>query len=470
MSKFLNADFLLTNKVSRRLYHEYAAKQPIIDYHCHLSPQEIAEDKHFSSITELWLGGDHYKWRAMRSAGVPEHEITGSADARLKFQRWAETLPWCIGNPLYHWTHLELQRYFGIKKNLNIQNAELIWRQCNNIISQPEFSAQNIIAKSNVEIICTTDDPCDDLHWHESIASNRKFTTKVLPSFRPDKILNIHLPDFSKYINLLSQTTKISITTWEKLQEAISMRVAYFHARGCRVSDHALTSLRVAQRENINTIFKSALKNKALTENQKFFFQNTLLQYLASLYKKYDWTMQLHIGALRNANYVMFETLGPDTGFDTIGDEHIASGLAHVLSAITAADGMPRTVLYNLHPKDNFTLAVMIGAFQGAQDQKEKSAFGKMQFGSGWWYNDQKDGMIRQLTDLANLGVLGKFIGMLTDSRSFISYPRHEYFRRIFCNLLGAWVEAGEYPADIDMLSHIVKAVCYQNAKKFLQL
>ena len=459
---FLDKSFLLHNCVSEKLYFEYSEALPIIDYHCHLPPNEIALDKRFSSLTELWLDGDHYKWRAMRGFGIKEFDITGTQEDKVKFLQWAKTLPWCIASPLQHWTHLELQRYFNIKTILNPQNAESIWNECNEQISQKDFSVKNLIKRSNVEIICTTDDPCDDLAHHKQIALDKEFATRVLPTFRPDFLININ----SGYMKTLGQITHTTIHNWESLQEAISSRVQYFHQMGCRLSDHSIDVSHMSAVEiNMDTVLDLVLQNKTVSKEQMASFEFTMLVFLASLYAKYNWTMQLHIGALRDVNPIALQEIGNNAGFDVIGDSGVARGLCDLLGAMQSKDALPKSVLYNLNPKDNFTLAVIAGAFQGSQ----KFDFGKIQFGSGWWFNDQKDGMLRQITDWANLGVLGKFIGMLTDSRSFLSFPRHEYFRRIFCNFIGELVVNGEYPNDEEMLKQIVQGVSYFNAKEFLQ-
>ena len=401
---FITKDFMLKNKTAKKLY-AYAEKMPIIDYHCHLSPKMIAENHQFKNAYDLFLGGDHYKWRLMRSNGIDEEYITGGADDFEKWCAFAKTVPLMIGNPMYHWTHLELKRYFGIDETLSEKTAKVIWDKVNACLAKEEFRAQGLIKMSNVEVICTTDNPYDDLAYHKQL---KTFGTKILPTFRPD------LSD---------------------IRTDICERMDYFHENGCRLSDHAIDEM-----------------NDELIEK---------LVFLGEEYAKRGWTMQLHIGAMRNNNTKMFEKLGPDTGFDSVNDFQIAEGVSKLLNALEMKDALPKTILYTLNPKDNYVLGTMLGNFQKAPTP------GKIQFGSGWWFNDQRDGMESQMKALANLGLLSRFVGMLTDSRSFVSYPRHEYFRRILCNLLGKWVEEGEYPADFEMLKEIVEGICYKNAKEY---
>lgn len=401
----INDNFMLKNKTAEKLYFEYAKDMPIIDYHCHLSPKMIAEDYRFKSAYDLFLGGDHYKWRQMRSNGIDENMITGDSDEYEKWLGFARTMPLLIGNPLYHWTALELKRYFDIDLPLNEKNAKEVWDICNERLKSDDFSAKNLIRRSNVEVICTTDNPYDDLHYHEQL---KDFETKVIPAFRPDL---------------------------KEINNDITERMDYFHAHGCRLSDHAIDEI-----------------NDDIIEKMVF---------LGMEYAKRGWAMQLHIGAMRNNNTRMFEKLGADTGFDSVNDFEIAKGLSKLLNELEKKDMLPKTILYCLNPKDNYVLGTMLGNFQKGPMP------GKLQFGSGWWFNDNRDGMEEQLRALANLGCLGRFIGMLTDSRSFVSYPRHEYFRRILCNLLGEWVENGEYPADYEALKDIVEGISYRNAKEY---
>ena len=404
---FINDDFMLKNETAKKLYHEFAKDLPIIDYHCHIPPEKIAENYKFKNAYDLFLGGDHYKWRLMRSNGIDEEYITGNADDFEKWKMFAKTVPLMIGNPMYHWTHLELKRYFGVDKTLSEKTAEEIWEQVNGCLKKDEFTAQGLVKMSNVETICTTDNPYDDLKYHKRL---KDFDVQILPTFRPDL---------------------------SNIKSDITDRMDYFYENGCKLSDHAVDGI-----------------NDDIIEK---------LVFLGEEYAKRGWTMQLHIGAMRNNNTRMFEKLGADTGFDSVNDFEIAQGISKLLNALEMKDRLPKTILYTLNPKDNYVLGTMLGNFQKAPTP------GKIQFGSGWWFNDNRDGMEEQLKALANLGLLSRFVGMLTDSRSFVSYPRHEYFRRIFCNLIGRWVEDGEYPDDSEMLKEIVEGVCYKNAKEYFK-
>lgn len=451
--KFINEDFMLQTQTAKKLYHEFAEKLPIIDYHCHLNPQMIAENHRFRNLTELLLGGDHYKWRAMRSNGIDERYITGDADDYEKFLKWAQTLPFCIGNPLYHWTHLELKRYFGIDETLSPKTAENIWSTCNKMLTEEDFSARSLIAKSNVEVVCTTDDPADDLGYHNRL-QQEKFAVNVLPTFRPDKAVEIGKDSFLPYIKAQN------ITSYNDLLKWLHDRIEYFHRCGCRLSDHALESVPFAQ-GNAKAVFEKVVSGQEITAHEQEIFKTSLLQFFAQEYAARNWTMQLHIGALRNNNTLMLQRLGADTGFDSINDLSIAAALSQLLNSMEIQNYLPKTILYSLNPKDNYVLGTMLGNFQKSPTR------GKIQLGSGWWFNDQRDGMVEQMKALANLGVLGSFVGMLTDSRSFISYTRHEYFRRILCNLIGGWVENGEYPEDYDILKRLIEDISYYNAKKY---
>ncbi|MDF2874507.1 MAG: Uronate isomerase [Sporomusa sp.] len=463
MKPFMDENFLLTNKTAETLYHNYAKDMPIFDYHCHLNPKEIAENKKYRNITEVWLGGDHYKWRALRSNGVDEHYITGDAPDKEKFLKWAETLPQCLGNPLFHWTHLELKAYFGIDKVLSPATAEEIWEKCNALLQQDEFSARGLIERSNVKAICTTDDPVDSLEHHIALAKDKSFAVKVLPAFRPDKSFNIEKAGFTEWVAKLGQVTGHEIKDLEALKTALGQRVDFFHQVGCRISDHGLDPILFAAgtEEQADQIFKKALAGQVLADNEIALYKTTILLFLGRQYARLNWTMQLHLGTIRNNNSRMLKCLGPDTGFDAVGDFTIADALAKFLDALESTAELPKTILYCLNPRDNDVLATITGCFQGG------GIPGKMQFGSGWWFNDQKDGMIRQMVTLANLGLLSRFVGMLTDSRSFLSYTRHEYFRRILCNLIGEWVEAGEFPNDTELLGSIVQNICFNNAKNY---
>lgn len=463
MKKFMDENFLLGNDTAVNLYHKYAKDMPIIDYHCHLNPKEIFENKRFKNITEVWLYGDHYKWRAMRSNGIDEKYITGDGTDYEKFIAWAKTLPMAIGNPLYHWTHLELQRFFGIYEVLNEKTAPEIWEKTNGLLNGEGFGARDLIKKSNVEIICTTDDPVDSLEYHLKLKECKDFDVKVLPAFRPDKGVNINKQTFVPWIEKLGQVSGKAINSYDEFIEALKGRINFFHSVGCRVSDHALDSVVYAEgsKEEVGKIFLKALKGETLTVEEVSKYKTDVLKFLGENYAKLGWTMQYHIAAMRDNNTKMFNKLGPDTGFDSINDESIAYPLSRILDSLEMEDLLPKTILYTLNPKDNFVLGTMLGNFQGT------TAPGKIQFGSAWWFNDHKDGMIEQMKSLANLGLLSRFVGMLTDSRSFLSYTRHEYFRRILCNLIGEWVENGEYPNDMEFLGSIVKNISYNNAKEY---
>ncbi len=446
----INDSFMLKNETARKIYG-MVKDLPIIDYHCHLSPKMIAEDYKFRNAFELFLGGDHYKWRQMRTNGIDEEYITGSADEYEKFRAFARTVPMLIGNPLYHWTHLELKRYFDIDEPLTEESCERIWNKCNECLARDDFSAKNLILKSNVEVICTTDDPMDTLEYHEQLSS---FPVKVLPTFRPDKLVEIGKETFMPYIEAIGVKTYSALTEW------IRSRIEHFNAHGCRLSDHALEYVPYAEGD-AEAVFDKRMRGEALTSEDIDVFKTELIKICAREYKRLDWAMQLHIGALRNNNTRMYEKLGADVGFDSINDLCIAEKLSMFMNSLEYTDELPKTILYTLNPKDNYVLGTMLGNFQKAP------TVGKIQFGSGWWFNDQRDGMVAQMTSLANLGMLSRFVGMLTDSRSFVSYPRHEYFRRIFSNLIGTWVEDGEYPADFNTLEKIARGVCYENAKRY---
>ena len=450
---FIHDDFMLGNETGRRLFHNYAEKMPIIDYHCHLDPKISAEDHQFRNITELFLGGDHYKWRAMRSNGVDERYITGDAPDREKFQKWAETMPYLLGNPLYHWTHLELKRYFDIDEVLCPDTAEMIWNRCNALLAKEEFSARNLILRSNVKVICTTDDPADSLCYHQKLKAEG-FPVRVLPTFRPDKAVNVDLETFVPYMRTLG------VSSYDALIATLQDKIDYFHQNGCRLSDHALDVIPYATGDP-SKVFEKAMHGEAITKEEADCFKTAVISACAEKYEALGWTMQLHIGAMRNNNQKMYQALGADTGYDSINDLSIAKPLALFMDALERKDALPKTILYTLNPKDNYVLGTMLGNFQKAPTP------GKIQFGSGWWFNDQRDGMESQMRALANLGLLSRFVGMLTDSRSFVSYPRHEYFRRILCNLIGSWVEKGEYPNDDAMLKTIVEGICYHNAERY---
>lgn len=466
MRNFMDEDFLLLNDTAVRLYHDYAKDMPIYDYHCHLNPKEIWENKQYNNITELWLYGDHYKWRAMRANGIEEKYITGDADDFEKFKKWASTVPYTIGNPLYHWTHLELQRYFGIYELLNEETAETIWNKANEMLKQEDFTPRGLIKKSNVKLVGTTDDPLDDLRYHEKIKTLDDFDTKVVPTFRPDKGLDINKDTFKDWVNRLEEIRGKEINSFEEYLDALEERINYFHERGCRLSDHSFEYVpyRQAHSEKLNEIFSKGRNQENISLEEEEAFKTAVMVFLGKQYAKLGWAMQLHIGAMRNNNTRMFRQLGPDTGFDSIHDHNIAYNLSRFLDALDVENALPRTILYTLNPKDNYVLAAMTGNFQG------DGIPGKIQFGSAWWFNDQKDGMEEQMKVLANIGLLSRFIGMLTDSRSFLSYTRHEYFRRILCNIIGEWAENGEVPKDMDFLGKIVQDICFNNAKNYFQM
>lgn len=463
MKPFMDKDFLLSTQTAQELFHNYADKMPILDYHCHINPQEIAEDRQFENITQVWLGGDHYKWRQMRSNGVDEYYITGNAPDREKFQKWAETLAKAIGNPLYHWSHLELQRYFGYNGVLNGDTAEEVWNICNKKLQDKSMSVQNIIKQSNVTLICTTDDPVDSLEWHKLIAKDDSFPVQVLPAWRPDKAMNIETPDYLDYIQKLSEVSGVQIHDFASLKEALKVRLAFFDSMGCRASDHALEYVMYypATDAEIETIFAKRIKNEELTAAEKLRFKTAFMIFVGQEYHKLGWAMQLHYGTIRNNNSLMFQKLGPDTGYDCINTFGSSAEMAAFLNALNATDELPKTIIYSLNPVDNAAIGTVLGCFQ------DSSAIGKIQQGSAWWFNDHKTGMTEQMTSLANLGLLSNFIGMLTDSRSFLSYTRHEYFRRILCELFGKWVENGEYPADMKALGEMVQNISYNNSVRY---
>lgn len=463
MKKFMDKDFLLDTDAAKKLFHDFAENMPICDYHCHLNPKEIFENKPPESITELWLSGDHYKWRAMRSCGVEEKYCTGDATDREKFQKFAYTLQYCIGNPLYHWAHIELQRYFGIDTPLNAKTADDIFDRANDAIRNGDFRPQSLIMKSNVKVVCTTDDPVDDLKYHKLLKDVQGFDCKVLPSFRPDKALNAHLDGFADYINTLAKAADVEIKSYKDVITALLKRADYFDSVGCRVSDQAFDypPYAVAADDEIDEIFNRAMKGEKITLAECDKYRTPILLALGEKYHELGWAMEIHIGAMRNNNTLMFNKIGADTGFDSVGDCEIAQPLSRFLDALNVKDKLPKTILFNLNDKDNTVLGTMLGNFQSADAES------KIQFGPAWWFLDTMDGMTNQMKTLGNLGVLGKFVGMETDSRSFTSYGRHEYFRRIMCALLGRWVEDGWYAYDEDILKEIIQGICYNNAIKY---
>ena len=466
MSGFLKEDFLLNTEIAKKLYFGYAKDMPIVDYHCHVPPKQIYENTQFANITELWLGGDHYKWRLMRSNGVDEYYITGDAPAYEKFLKFAQTLPKAIGNPMYHWCHLELKKYFGYEGVLNENTANEVWELCNAKLASGKFGVRDIIKQSNVKFIGTTDDPVDSLEYHKLIAEDKSIDTIVAPSFRPDKAVNIDKKGWKEYIETLSAVSGVEITGIESLKEALAKRVAHFNAHGCKASDHGLDRIvyNVDADIDLDAVMKKVMAGDVADAREAEAFKTAVLVFCASQYKKYSWVMQLHYNCIRNPNSKMFSILGPDTGYDVIGPNNDCFKFTLLLDRLEREDILPQTIIYSLDPKDNEFIGTLIGAFQGTDVP------GKLQHGSAWWFNDNKQGMKDQLTSLANLSLLGNFVGMLTDSRSFLSYTRHEYFRRILCALIGEWVENGEYPDDEATLGKIVADISYNNAERYFGL
>jgi glucuronate isomerase len=459
---FIHENFLLENKYAEALYHEYAKKQPIIDYHNHLPPQEIAEDKIFNNLTKVWINGDHYKWRAMRTLGIKESLITGNASDKEKFLQWAKTVPYTMRNPLYHWTHLELARYFDIYELLNEKSAEKIYNETSEKLSSKAYSCQNLLRKVNAEMLCTTEDPTDTLGQHQKL-SKSDFEIKVSTAFRPDKAILISSDSYNDYIDSLSKSSNIEINTYGDLCDALKSRIIYFHDNGCRLSDHGLNQISFEDYTDseIEQIFKKKRKGSKLTSLEVNKFETAILCFLSEAYHEFGWVQQFHLGALRNNNARMYKVLGSDTGWDSIGDYPQAEKLSAFLNALDTTNKLAKTIIYNLNPADNEVMATMIGNFN------DGSVKGKVQFGSGWWFLDQKDGMTKQLNALSNMGLISCFVGMLTDSRSFLSFPRHEYFRRILCNLLGDEIQRGELPNDIPWIGKLVADISYYNAKEY---
>ena len=461
MKQFMDKDFLLSSESAQALFHNYAENMPILDYHCHINPREIAEDRKFENITQVWLGGDHYKWRQMRSNGVDEKYITGDASDREKFQKWAETMEKLIGNPLYHWSHLELQRYFGYTGHLCGDTAEEVWNLCNEQLKN-KWTVRSLIKASNVTLICTTDDPIDSLEWHKVIKEDPTFDVQVLPAWRPDKAMNVEKPTFAAYMDQLSKVSGVEVKDFASLKEALKNRMDFFTSMKCCVSDHALEYVMYAPatEDEVNAIIAKGLKGEAISREEELKYKTEFMLFVAKEYTKRNWVMQLHYGCKRDNNAYMFDKLGADTGYDCINNYAPSAQMADFLNALSATNDIPKTIIYSLNPNDNASIGTIIGCFQ------EKFP-GKIQQGSAWWFNDHKVGMTDQMVSLANLGCLGNFIGMLTDSRSFLSYTRHEYFRRVLCALVGGWVENGEYPADMKSLESIVKGISYNNAVQY---
>lgn len=463
MKQFMDKDFLLETETAKKLFHTYAEPMPVIDYHCHIEAKEIAEDIRFDNITQVWLGGDHYKWRLMRANGVDEKYITGDAPDQEKFQKWAETLPRAVGNPLYQWSHLELQRYFDYYGVLNGDTAEEVWQLCNAKLQQPDMSARGMIEKAHVTYLCTTDDPADSLEWHQKLREDKTFTVQVLPAWRPEAAMKIRDKGFSAYIRRLSAAAGERIDSFADLKKALNNRLAFFDAMGCRASDHSLDYAMYvpASEEKVEDIFAKALKGQELSYEEDLKYKTAFLLFIGKEYKKMGWVMQLHYGVKRDNNQKLLRSYGPNAGGDCIDSYTPSAQLADLLNALQEEDALPKTVLYSLNPIDNTAIGSVIGCFQNGEEP------GYIQQGSAWWFNDNRQGMVEQMTGLANQGLLGNFIGMLTDSRSFVSYPRHEYFRRIMCNLIGGWVENGEYPMDEKILGQIVQDISYNNTKRY---
>ncbi|MGN0964991.1 MAG: glucuronate isomerase [Dysosmobacter sp.] len=466
MSGFITEDFLLTSEPARRLYHEHAEHMPIFDYHCHLNPREIYEDKRFSDIGEAWLAGDHYKWRLMRANAVPERFVTGGASYREKFDRYAAIMPRLIGNPIYHWSHLELKRFFGIDELLNSTTADDVWDRANVVLRGENGSARALIRSSNVRALCTTDDPADDLPYHRLLAADTSFDVRVLPTFRPEKALNIADPGYPAYLQKLGAAAGLSIRTIDDVKQALALRADFFAQAGCRLSDHSFGSpdFTVWDESAAEKAVIRALNGETLTGHEISAYQSLMMDFLGELYCGKGFAMQLHLGAQRNLSGRLYRSLGADVGGDAIGDTISAASLAALLDRLASRDKLPKTILYTLNTADNDKLIAAAGCFQ------DDSAPGKIQFGSAWWFNDHFDGMTAQMKSLASIGVLSRFIGMLTDSRSFLSYPRHEYFRRILCELVGGWIEKGMAPADYDTIGGIIEDICFNNAWSYMGL
>jgi len=462
MKNFIDDDFLLETEFARKLYHNYAKAMPIIDYHCHLPVEDIAKDRKFLNLTELWIEGDHYKWRAMRALGIEEKYITGDANDEEKFEKWAVTIPYTLRNPLYHWTHLELKRYFDISESLDATNSKRIYNQCNTLLATPAFSARNLLKKMNVKVVCTTDDPASDLNYHRQIEEDG-FEVKILPTFRPDRLLGIEEKKFTEYLELISHKTKIDILNFSAFLKAVESRVDYFHSHGCRLSDHGLDYAFSEDftDEILDEIFIKKIRGEEVSAFETLVYKSGLLYYLGKFYAARKWTMQLHLGPVRDANTLMLEKIGMNAGVDSIGDFQQAKPLAKFMNSLNRIKALPKTILYNSNPADNEVMATMAGNFMG------NSSKGKIQHGSAWWFLDQMDGMEKQLNTISNMGLLSCFVGMLTDSRSFLSVPRHEYFRRILCNLVGNDIQKKKLPEDMEWIGKIIQDICYNNAREY---
>ncbi|MEA5428564.1 glucuronate isomerase [Arcicella lustrica] len=462
---FLDEDFLLQTATASKLYHEFAKEMPIIDYHNHLPPDQIAQNKSFGNLSQIWLYGDHYKWRAMRANGINESYCTGDKSDYEKFEKWAETVPYTMRNPLYHWTHLELQRYFDVHEILNPSSARKIFDECSEKLQSPEYAVRGLLSKMNVKVACTTDDPLDSLEYHQAIKEDGTLDTKVLPTFRPDRFILIDNPNYASFIEKLGVLVNTEISSFEALVSALKTRAEFFASMGGRLADHGLEQIYAADftEEDANKVLKKKIAGESISAEESLLFKSAILHQLGVIYHGLGWTQQFHLGALRNNNTRAMRLLGPDTGWDSIGDFSQAASLSKFLGRLDEYDQLAQTIIYNLNPRDNELMATMIGNFN------DGSVAGKIQFGSGWWFLDQKDGMERQMNALSNMGLLSRFVGMLTDSRSFLSFPRHEYFRRILCNLLGNEIENGELPNDIEWIGKMVQNICYNNAKEYFK-
>ncbi|WP_145504103.1 glucuronate isomerase [Yersinia vastinensis] len=463
---FINDHFMIGNEVGVRLYQDVAKDLPIIDYHCHLEAKDIYENKSFEDITQLWLAGDHYKWRAMRANGINERFITGDASAEEKFRAWAETVEAAFGNPLYHWTHLELSKYFDCNINLDSQNWREVMAHCNRLIKHSDFKPRRLMERSNVEVICTTDAPLDSLEYHRLLQQDQTFLIKVLPTFRPDDVFNEKATEFALFIKKLAQLTDVRINTFNQFSDAIGKRIDWFHEVGCRISDHGPLNIqyKVCSPEDVNSLFSRKAGGQSLTDEEEIQLNSAIFIMLSAHYKARNWAMQIHFGAIRNNNNRMYQQVGINSGFDSINDQvHLASSLNQLLDAMVQANALPKTILYNLNASYNDVVATTIANFQSA----EHGVKSPMQFGSGWWFNDTRRGMENQLNSLADQGLLMHFVGMLTDSRSFVSYTRHDYFRRILCNLIGGWVEKGEIPNNKEVLTRMIRNICHANANNY---
>lgn len=460
---FLDEDFLLQTATASKLYHEFAKEMPIIDYHNHLPPDQIAQNKSFGNLSQIWLYGDHYKWRAMRANGINESYCTGDKSDYEKFEKWAETVPYTMRNPLYHWTHLELQRYFDVHEILNPSSARKIFDECSEKLQSPEYAVRGLLSKMNVKVACTTDDPLDSLEYHQAIKEDGTLDTKVLPTFRPDRFILIDNPNYASFIEKLGVLVNTEISSFEALVSALKTRAEFFASMGGRLADHGLEQIYAADftEEDANKVLKKKIAGESISAEESLLFKSAILHQLGVIYHGLGWTQQFHLGALRNNNTRAMRLLGPDTGWDSIGDFSQAASLSKFLGRLDEYDQLAQTIIYNLNPRDNELMATMIGNFN------DGSVAGKIQFGSGWWFLDQKDGMEKQINALSNMGLLSRFVGMLTDSRSFLSYPRHEYFRRILCNIYGKEIENGELPNDIEWIGKTIQDICFNNANAY---